>query len=266
VAAAFSQTQEQEKHTMKRILLGMVVTSLLLGACAPAAAPTPAMDNAAAEAQLTPSMTEAPMPEEAMTEESMTDDAMTDDAMTDDAMTDDAMTDDAMTDDAMTDDAMTDDAMMDDAMPAWFSAPLTDVRTGATSTVAGFKGKVVLVETLAMWCPSCKRQQQEVQTLHTALGEMGADLVSLGLDIDPNENAADLKAYTETNGFDWVYAVAPPEVSRSLSELYGDQFLNPPSTPMLVIDRHGQVHLLPFGIKDADALKQAIEPFLNEDM
>ena len=117
-----------------------------------------------------------------------------------------------------------------------------------------------------MWCPNCKRQQQEVQALHAALGEIGADLISLGLDIDPNENAADLKAYTEANGFDWVYAVAPPAVSRSLSELYGDQFLNPPSTPMLLIDRHGQVHLLPFGIKDAETLQQAVTPFLNEGM
>jgi hypothetical protein len=35
---------------------------------------------------------------------------------------------------------------------------------------------------------------------------------------------------------------------------------------MLVIDRHGQVHLLPFGIKDAETLKQAVAPFLNEGM
>jgi len=181
-------------------------------------------------------------------------------------MTEAPMTEAPMTEEVMTPDAMTDDAMTVDAMPAWFTTPLTDVRTGAAFTVADFKGKVVLVETLAMWCPNCKRQQQEVQALHVALGEMGADLVSLGLDIDPNESAADLNAYTEANGFDWLYAVAPPTVSRALSELYGDQFLNPPSTPMLVIDRHGQVHPLPFGIKDAETLKQTVTPFLNEGM
>jgi len=197
-----------------------------------------------------------------MAEESMQDDAMTEEAMAEESMHEDAMTEEAMAEEPMQDDAMMDD----DATPAWFTTPLTDVRTGAAFTVADFEGKVVLVETLAMWCPNCKRQQQEVQALHAALGEMGADLVSLGLDIDPNENAADLKAYTEANGFDWLYAVAPPAVSRTLSELYGDQFLNPPSTPMLVIDRHGQVHLLPFGIKDAETLKQVVTPFLNEGM
>ena len=63
--------------------------------------------------------------------------------------------------------------------------------------------------------------------------------------------------------FDWVYAVAPPEVSRELGQLYGDQFLNPPATPMLIIDQHGEVHPLPFGIKSAGDLQEALEPFLN---
>ncbi len=253
---------------MKRMLLSVVMI-LLLSACAPT--PESTMNNAATEAQPTAPITEEVMTEEAMaedviTEAVMTEEPMTEEVMTEEAMADEVMTEEPMTEEVMTPDAMTSDAMTDDAMPAWFTAPLTDVRTGAAFTVADFKGKVVLVETLAMWCPNCKRQQQEVQALHAALGEMGADLVALGLDIDPNENAADLKAYTDANGFDWLYAVAPPEVSRSLSELYGDQFLNPPSTPMLVIDRHGQVHPLPFGIKDAETLKQAVAPFLSEGM
>jgi hypothetical protein len=55
-------------------------------------------------------------------------------------------------------------------------------------------------------------------------------------------------------------------VAREIAALYGDQFLNPPSTPMLIIDRRGQVHPLPFGIKSAADLRQALEPFLNEVM
>ena len=89
---------------------------------------------------------------------------------------------------------------------------------------------------------------------------------SIGLDIDPNEDAVTLKNYIERNGFTWLYAVSPIEVSREISQLYGDQFLNPPSTPMLIIDRAGEVHLLPFGIKSASELQSALEPFLQEDM
>lgn len=149
------------------------------------------------------------------------------------------------------------------ATPAWFGAALTDVRTGATFTLNDLRGKVVLVEMLAMWCPKCKTQQGEVKTLHAALGA-NPDLVTVGLDIDPNENATDLKAYIEHHQFDWLYAVAPREVAREIGVLYGDQFLNPPSTPILIIDRTGQAHPLAFGIKSAADLQTALEPFLQE--
>jgi hypothetical protein len=104
-----------------------------------------------------------------------------------------------------------------------------------------------------------------VKALHELLGK-DSGLVSVGLAIDPNENAEQLKSYAAEKGFDWMYAVAPVEVSRELARLYGDQFLNPPSTPILVIDRNGVAHPLPFGIKSAEQLKQAIAPFLNEGM
>ena len=153
------------------------------------------------------------------------------------------------------------DTMMES--PAWYSALLTDVRTGQIFTINDFKGKVVLVETLAMWCPNCKKQQGQVQALHELLGERD-DFISLGLDIDLNENSADLKSYVESNGFDWLYTVATTEIAQDISKHYGDQFLNPPSTPMLIIDRHGEAHPLPFGIKSADELLKFIQPFLDE--
>jgi hypothetical protein len=104
-----------------------------------------------------------------------------------------------------------------------------------------------------------------VQTLHELIGERD-DFVSLGIDIDPNENAEALRAYTEKNGFDWLYTVAPAAVSREIGQLYGDQYLNPPSTPMLIIDRHGEVHLLPFGIKSAENLLESLQPYLDGEM
>jgi hypothetical protein len=159
------------------------------------------------------------------------------------------------------------ETMTEDAMtgPDWFKAELADSRSGETFKVADFQGKVVLVETLAMWCSNCLKQQKQVLALHDLLGERD-DFVSLGIDIDPNENSAALKTYIESNGFDWLYAVAPREVAREIGQLYGDQFLNPPSTPMLIIDRHGEVHLLAFGIKSAESLLEALQPFLDGGM
>ena len=161
------------------------------------------------------------------------------------------------------DEGMDEAAMRD--LPAWFSAELTDVNSGETLTVADLGGKVVLVETMAIWCSNCLRQQQEVKALHETLGTEDG-LVTLVLDIDPNENAEHLRDYSAKHGFDWTYVVAPREVAREIGQLYGDQFLNPPSTPMLIVDRHGEVHLLPFGRKTAQDLQEALAPFLNEGM
>ncbi|MBI5878162.1 MAG: redoxin domain-containing protein [Chloroflexi bacterium] len=247
------------------VVLGL---TMILAACGPT--PTPA------------AMMQAAMP---------TPDAMmakpTPDAMmakpTPDAMmakpTPDAMmarpTPDAMmahpTPDAMmahpTPDAMmahsTPDAMMQ--APAWFGASLTDVRTGQTFSLNGFKGKVVLVETMAQWCPSCRTQQTQVKDLRAMFAGRD-DLVTIALDVDPNEQAADLKKYVQANGFEGFYGIAPAAVAREIGNLYGAQFLNPPSTPILIVDRHGLAHPLPFGIKSARDLASAIEPYLKDAM
>jgi len=162
-----------------------------------------------------------------------------------------------------------DEASSEDAMgmstPDWFDVPLTDIQTGQSFTINELKGKVVLVETLAMWCSNCLKQQKEVLSLHEQLGERD-DFVSLGFDIDPNEEEAGLKSYVEKNGFYWPYVITGADLARDLGNLYGNQYLNPPSTPMLIIDRSGEVHLLPFGIKSAQTLQEALQPFLDEAM
>ncbi|CAG0958732.1 hypothetical protein ANAEL_00497 [Anaerolineales bacterium] len=143
----------------------------------------------------------------------------------------------------------------------WFNMELTDVVTGETFTMNDYTGKVVLVETMAMWCPNCVIQAAEVRKLHTLLGDP-EDFISVSLDVDVNEDAASLKKYVEEYGFEWHFAVAPLEVARSLGNLYSAQYLNPPLSPMLVIDRDGNVHHLEYGKKDAEALRKFIEPFL----
>lgn len=148
-------------------------------------------------------------------------------------------------------------------LETWYFWDLTDVNSGTVFKVADFQGKVVLVETMAVWCSNCFKQQQEVIRLHDLVGERD-DFVSIGVNIDPNEDVDTLSRYTSKNGFDWLYVVASPELIDEISRLYGTQYLNPPSTPMLIIDRQGTAHQLPFGIKSAEDLQSALEPFLNE--
>lgn len=153
---------------------------------------------------------------------------------------------------------------MEDMPPAWFHTQLTDEVTGEAFQITDFEGKVVLVETFAQWCPTCLRQQMEIAELQAMMMEMPDDLVVVSLDVDPNEDAVMLKKYLESHGFDWRFAIAPAEMAREIGNLYGQQFLNPPSAPVLVIDRQGNVHPLPSGLKSVEDLEEALKPFLEE--
>ena len=188
----------------------------------------------------------------------------------------DEMSDDMM-EDEMTD---TSDDMMDNtgsedhqempettleeatADPTWLDYQFTDAVTGETFSISGFKGKVVLVETMAMWCSNCMKQQIQVRELHEMLGER-EDFIGIGIDVDLNEELAMLASYVQKNDFTWLYGVAPTEVLASIQDSLGGQFLNPPSTPIVLFDKEGNPHALPFGIKSADELLSFVEPFLN---
>ncbi len=146
--------------------------------------------------------------------------------------------------------------------PDWFDIEMTDVRTGQPFTINDFAGRVVLIETMAQWCPTCESQENEVIKLHELLGNP-EDLVSVSLDVDLNEDEASLKDYAAAHGYDWYFAVAPLEVARALGNLYSAQYLNPPVAPMLLIDRNGDVYGLPFGLKSAESLQKTIEPYLT---
>lgn len=210
-----------------------------------------------------PDTMEKPM-EEAMMEKP-TEEAMMDKA-TEEAMMDEA-TEDAMAHETAMPDAMektSEDAMME--APAWLGASFKDARSGEAFTISDFKGKVVLVETMAVWCSTCYQQQTQIKALYESLG-MRDDFVIVSLDIDPNEDESVLAGYTQQNSqFDWRFAIASPDIAREIGNTHGDQFLNPPSAPVLVIDRHGAAHPLPFGLKNAEDLMEMIQPYLDEKM
>ena len=50
---------------------------------------------------------------------------------------------------------------------------------------------------------------------------------------------------------------------RALGNLYSAEYLNPPISPMLLIDRQGKVYGLPYGMKSAEALQTTIAPYLT---
>ena len=138
----------------------------------------------------------------------------------------------------------------------WRDISLRDVMTGNTFTVADFKGKPIILETFAVWCPTCTKQQREIKQLHS---EIGDEFVSITLDVDPNESEEQVREHLKRNGFDWLYAVAPPELTKLLINEFGTIIVNAPSAPVVLIDENGDARLLGRGVKSAEKLKAEIK-------
>jgi len=129
---------------------------------------------------------------------------------------------------------------------------LTDVRSGEAFTLADLAAdQAVLLEPMAVWCTNCRAQQHEVKRAHA-----DGSFVSVSLDIDLSESAADLAAYADREGFDWRFAMADADLYRLLQERFGVAVTNPPSTPLIVIEPGGVVRPLEFGqgTRSAEAL------------
>ena len=142
-----------------------------------------------------------------------------------------------------------------DPLLAW---ELTDVRTGQSFTlaeVAAAEGPVLL-EPMAIWCSNCRAQQHEVARAHDV-----GEFASVSLDVDLTELPEDLAAYAENEGFAWRFAMADAELYRLLQDRFGTAATNPPSTPLVVVERDGTVRPLEFGagIRSAEDLLAEIE-------
>lgn len=137
----------------------------------------------------------------------------------------------------------------------WKHVELTDVRSGETFTISEFD-RPVLIESFAVWCPTCTRQQKETKTLHEQVGD---DIVSVSVDTDPNEDAAKVRDHIQRHGFDWRYVVAPPEFTQSLIDDFGRSVVNAPLVPMIVVCPDGTTERLPDGVKPASTLQAEVE-------
>ena len=131
----------------------------------------------------------------------------------------------------------------------WRTTVLTDIRTGETFTIDQFD-KPILLESFAVWCPTCTKQQWEIRDLHK---EVGDAVVSISLNTDPNEDREKVLQHITANNFD--YAIAPREVTQSLIDEFGITVVNAPSAPVILIDQNKDAKLLHNGVKSSTELK-----------
>ena len=139
----------------------------------------------------------------------------------------------------------------------WLDIELTDASTGETFTLASLGGQVVALEPMAIWCTSCKVQQDNVAKAYEQIEAAGVRYVSLG--IDPNEQAGALADYADRRGYEWSFVQAPREFARALNDLFGPQILSAPSTPLIVLDENGEVFAQEWGFHAPDKLLSILE-------
>jgi hypothetical protein len=145
----------------------------------------------------------------------------------------------------------------DPAAPVWRTAVLRDVVSGAEFRIDELRGQVVAIEPMAIWCVNCRLQQREARAALASFDS--SNVFYLSLDVDPREREPDLADYSAAQEFPWHFAVASPDVARSLADEFGDQILSPPSTPLIVIGPDGNVVHQGFGPMAAADLAQLLQ-------
>ena len=105
---------------------------------------------------------------------------------------------------------------------------LTDLR-GKTWTLRDLRGKVVLVNFWATWCPPCRKEMPDLETLYRRFGPQG--LVILGIS---DEEAAKVKPFISQQKVTYPVLLDP---SRKVNELF--QIEGIPKT--FIYDRDGKI-------------------------
>lgn len=235
--------------TPKFLLISLFLL-LILAACGgsePASEPnvSDSTESTAVEEVVTEPEVDASMEEEMMDDESMDEDEHMDEEM---------MEDESMDEEMMDDESMDEEMMMDG--PEWLSLTIEDARTGETFTFADFSGQTVYVEPMATWCTNCRRQ---LNTISEGQAQIPEDVVLIGLSVEPNLANDVLAGYANNQGYNFLFAVATPELVEALVGEYGRTVTNPPSTPHFIIRPDGTVSELSTGFHTVEEIVTQLE-------
>jgi thiol-disulfide isomerase/thioredoxin len=137
----------------------------------------------------------------------------------------------------------------------WQNVELREVTSLETFKINDFEGMKVLVESFAVWCPTCTRQQKNIEELHR---ELGNSIVTISLDTDPNEEESVVRDHVQANGFKGMYAVAPKVLTKALIDKFGVGVVNAPSAPVILVCENGNSRLMDRGLKSVEELKEEI--------
>jgi thiol-disulfide isomerase/thioredoxin len=115
-----------------------------------------------------------------------------------------------------------------------------------------FRGKVVLIDFWATWCPPCRKQMPEVQKLadDDELDET-LQILSVNTDDGGNDRQQRVSTYLDDNGYSFTTLIDDGRVASS----YGVTHL----PTLVVIDPHGELAHVESGVHSEADLRAYIE-------
>ncbi len=123
---------------------------------------------------------------------------------------------------------------------------------GESISLSDFRGKVVIFDFWASWCPPCRSSMPHLDEMRKRYQDEGLVVVTISLD----PNTADISNFLEENGFtDLVVLWESPTAAQAVKTLYGVSGI--PHT--FVVDRQGIIRYSDHPIRLRD---RNIEPWL----
>ncbi len=85
-----------------------------------------------------------------------------------------------------------------------FDLEFTDAIKGSTVSVKGLKGKVVVVDFWATWCPPCVAEMPNMKQLYAKYHDKGVEFIGVSLDQPKEDGGLDaLKNFVKKNEIAW---------------------------------------------------------------
>ena len=125
---------------------------------------------------------------------------------------------------------------------------------GVVHSLENYKGKVIFLNFWATWCPPCKKEMPDVESIYKEYGENKKDVIILGVN---SEKENEVKKFLKDKGYTF------PTLIDENSEVMRKYFIQAFPTSF-VIDKEGNIYGYVMGGLTKEQIKQVIEEVLKK--
>lgn len=126
----------------------------------------------------------------------------------------------------------------------------TDV-TGKKYKLSDFKGKVILIDFMAIWCGPCEKQVNILKNLYPMFS---GKVIFLSLSVDSSDTLEKLKSYKENHKIPWMVGRAPEAADK-----YGITAI----PTIVIINKNFKIVFKSVGVTSEDTLRNVLSKALQ---